>query len=176
MLEARERLGLSQPLAAELCGIPVWVYYRLESLKYPVKYMEEVILKVSSGLGIPPDDIMPVEMAGVSVPNKKVEVAEVSVNRMLAFVERGERLLLPSPETQAQNNDDIDLLLQFVTELPNRHQEVVLLRYGLKDGQCYTYLEIEKSLNVKKDRIRQIEAESLRKLREIYQRHGHYFP
>jgi len=49
--------------------------------------------------------------------------------------------------------------------LQKREQEVLELRFGLLDGTCYTLEEVGKRFNVTRERIRQIEAKALRKLR-----------
>ena len=49
--------------------------------------------------------------------------------------------------------------------LTDREKEVLRLRFGLKDGKARTLEEVGKSFNVTRERIRQIEAKALRKLR-----------
>ena len=70
-----------------------------------------------------------------------------------------------SPEEYAINEvlkDDISLVLQTLTE---REAEVLKLRFGLVDGTCRTLEEVGNIFNVTRERIRQIEAKALRKLR-----------
>ena len=54
------------------------------------------------------------------------------------------------------------ILLETLTE---REQRVLILRFGLKDGRSRTLEEVGKEFNVTRERIRQIEAKALRKLR-----------
>lgn len=49
--------------------------------------------------------------------------------------------------------------------LTDRERQVVRLRFGLKDGRARTLEEVGKEFNVTRERIRQIEAKALRKLR-----------
>ena len=49
--------------------------------------------------------------------------------------------------------------------LTTREEEVLRLRFGLKDGRPRTLEEVGKVFNVTRERIRQIEAKALRKLR-----------
>lgn len=58
--------------------------------------------------------------------------------------------------------DQIAKLLDTLTE---REQRVLILRFGLKDGRSRTLEEVGKEFNVTRERIRQIEAKALRKLR-----------
>ncbi|MDD2203556.1 MAG: RNA polymerase sigma factor RpoD [Bacilli bacterium] len=70
-----------------------------------------------------------------------------------------------SPEEYAINEvlkDDISLVLQTLTE---REEEVLKLRFGLIDGTSRTLEEVGNIFNVTRERIRQIEAKALRKLR-----------
>jgi len=52
-----------------------------------------------------------------------------------------------------------------LNKLSFREREIIKLRYGLKDGQKHTLREIGKRFDVTRERIRQIEAEALRRLR-----------
>ena len=58
--------------------------------------------------------------------------------------------------------EHIDLLLQ---DLKDREKQVIVLRFGLEDGHPRTLEEVGKEFNVTRERIRQIEAKALRKLR-----------
>lgn len=58
--------------------------------------------------------------------------------------------------------DQIAKLLDTLTE---REQRVLILRFGLKDGRSRTLEEVGKEFNVTRERIRQIEAKALRKLK-----------
>ena len=70
-----------------------------------------------------------------------------------------------SPEENAFSTilrDDIDAILK---TLSPREEEVIKLRYGLKDGRCHTLEEVGLVFEVTRERIRQIEAKALRKLK-----------
>jgi len=49
--------------------------------------------------------------------------------------------------------------------LSEREREVLHFRFGLEDGRSYTLEEVGKRFGVTRERIRQIEAKALRKLR-----------
>ena len=70
-----------------------------------------------------------------------------------------------SPEDYTTNEllkDEIDDVLLTLTE---REEKVIRLRFGLEDGKARTLEEVGKEFNVTRERIRQIEAKALRKLR-----------
>ena len=56
-------------------------------------------------------------------------------------------------------------LLKVLSTLTDREQKVLRLRFGLDDGRTRTLEEVGKEFNVTRERIRQIEAKALRKLR-----------
>lgn len=56
-------------------------------------------------------------------------------------------------------------LIEVLNTLTDREQKVLRLRFGLDDGRARTLEEVGKEFNVTRERIRQIEAKALRKLR-----------
>ena len=65
-------------------------------------------------------------------------------------------------QTSLRIREHIDILLQ---DLKEREKQVIVLRFGLEDGHPRTLEEVGKEFNVTRERIRQIEAKALRKLR-----------
>jgi len=70
-----------------------------------------------------------------------------------------------SPEEYATNEILKEEIKSVLMTLQEREQEVLELRFGLIDGTCHTLEEVGKRFNVTRERIRQIEAKALRKLR-----------
>ena len=70
-----------------------------------------------------------------------------------------------TPEANVESvmlREHIDQLLM---DLKERERQVIVLRFGLEDGHPRTLEEVGKEFNVTRERIRQIEAKALRKLR-----------
>ena len=70
-----------------------------------------------------------------------------------------------SPEEYATNEILKEEIKGVLLTLQQREQEVLELRFGLIDGTSHTLEEVGKRFNVTRERIRQIEAKALRKLR-----------
>ena len=70
-----------------------------------------------------------------------------------------------SPEEYTENEILKEEINEVLSTLQPREQQVLELRFGLIDGTCYTLEEVGKRFNVTRERIRQIEAKALRKLR-----------
>ena len=56
-------------------------------------------------------------------------------------------------------------LVEVLGTLTSREEKVLKLRFGIEDGRTRTLEEVGKEFNVTRERIRQIEAKALRKLR-----------
>ena len=72
---------------------------------------------------------------------------------------------IPSPADAAAFSMLKDQLNEVLATLTEREQEVLRLRFGLDDGRQRTLEEVGQQFNVTRERIRQIEAKALRKLR-----------
>jgi RNA polymerase primary sigma factor len=72
---------------------------------------------------------------------------------------------VPSPADAAAFSMLKEQLVEVLSTLTDREQEVLRLRFGLDDGRARTLEEVGQQFKVTRERIRQIEAKALRKLR-----------
>ncbi len=72
---------------------------------------------------------------------------------------------VPSPADAAAFSMLREQLMEVLSSLTDREQQVLRLRFGLDDGRARTLEEVGQQFNVTRERIRQIEAKALRKLR-----------
>ena len=72
---------------------------------------------------------------------------------------------VPAPAEAAAFSMLKEQLVEVLDTLTDREQKVLKLRFGLEDGRARTLEEVGKEFDVTRERIRQIEAKSLRKLR-----------
>lgn len=104
-------------------------------------------------------DIQRIAMEPVSL---ETPIGEEDDSHLGDFIEDKDAL---SPDQYANNQllkDEIDLVLKSLTE---REEKVLRLRFGLEDGRTRTLEEVGREFDVTRERIRQIEAKALRKLK-----------
>ena len=83
-------------------------------------------------------------------------------SRLVDFIHDKDAMAPDDAALKTITNEDIDSVLRTLTP---REESVIRLRFGLKDGRCHTLEEVGSEFNVTRERIRQIEAKALRKLR-----------
>ena len=83
-------------------------------------------------------------------------------SRLMDFIRDEDALAPDEAALKTITNEDIDSVLRTLTP---REESVIRLRFGLQDGRCHTLEEVGSEFNVTRERIRQIEAKALRKLR-----------
>ncbi len=114
----------------------------------------------------------------LEVPTKKVENMIQVARRPLSletptddeedsvlgdFIEDEEA---PAPAETATYNLLREHLESVLKDLPPREVRILQLRYGLLDGQAYTLEEVGRKMGVTRERVRQIEAQALTRLRQ----------
>ncbi len=115
--------------------------------------------------------------SALDVPPKKVENMIQVARRPLSletptddeedsvlgdFIEDNEA---PAPDDTATYNLLREHLEEVLNGLPPREVRILQLRYGLLDGQAYTLEEVGRKMGVTRERVRQIEAQALSRLR-----------
>jgi RNA polymerase primary sigma factor len=76
------------------------------------------------------------------------------------------------PSEQIEEERRVALVFNWLNELQENEMEIIILRFGLDDGEPKTLESIGQRYGVTRERIRQIEASALRKLRKITMRLG----
>jgi len=77
-----------------------------------------------------------------------------------------------NPEGAMLETDLGERLADAVSELPEREAQIIKLRFGLSEARVYTLEEIGQRFGVSRERIRQLEARALKRMREICNERG----
>lgn len=76
------------------------------------------------------------------------------------------------PEVMLQNTNISGNLEKWLGMLPEKHAEVLSRRFGLRGYEMSTLEEVGSEIGLTRERVRQIQVEALRKLREIVEKNG----
>ena len=120
---------------------------------------EEIAEKMEN---VSADKVREIQKIALDPVSLETPIGEEDDSHLGDFIEDKETL---SPDDYTNNQllkDEINNVLQGLTE---REEKVLRLRFGLMDGRTRTLEEVGKEFNVTRERIRQIEAKALRKLK-----------
>ena len=118
--------------------------------------------EIAERMGITESRVVEIQKSAQDPVSLESPVGEEDESKISDFVE-DESIKSPT-ESTAQDILKTQLL-QVIETLTPREQKVIRLRYGLDDNHARTLEEVGKEFNVTRERIRQIEAKALRKLR-----------
>ena len=118
--------------------------------------------EIGEEMEIPPEKIRGIIKLAQLPISLEAPIGDEEDNHLGDFIE--DRNALPPPDAASEQllKEQIDGVLSSLTP---REQRVLQLRFGLEDGRSRTLEEVGKEFQVTRERIRQIEAKALRKLR-----------
>jgi RNA polymerase primary sigma factor len=118
--------------------------------------------EIAEKLGIPVEKVREVYKISQDPVSLETPIGEEEDSHLGDFLP-DERTMGPEEyTTQEMLKEELDGVLLTLTD---REEKVLRLRFGLDDGQCRTLEEVGQIFGVTRERIRQIEAKALRKLR-----------
>lgn len=151
------------------------------TIRIPVHMVETInkVLRVSrqllQELGREPTDDEIADEMGIQVEKVRdiLKIAQEPVSLEMPIGEEEDSHLgdfiaddnAPAPQDAASYSMLREQLLEVLHTLTQREENVLKLRFGLEDGRPKTLEEVGKVFNITRERIRQIEAKALRKLR-----------
>jgi len=118
--------------------------------------------EIGKGMAISSDRVREILKLSQMPISLEMPIGEEEDSHLGDFIE--DRATLPPADVASQELLKAQLN-RILSELTDRERRVILLRFGLEDGRARTLEEVGKEFNVTRERIRQIEAKALRKLR-----------
>jgi RNA polymerase primary sigma factor len=115
----------------------------------------------------------------MTLPERKVRIIRRAVKAMASATQAPDdegRLLLsemladektPPPQDAIFNESESQLIHKMLNEINEREATILRMRFGLDDGEGMTLKEIGARIGLTRERVRQIEAEALRKLNDM---------
>ncbi|MBQ3347411.1 MAG: RNA polymerase sigma factor RpoD [Synergistaceae bacterium] len=119
--------------------------------------------EIANKMGIEPSRVEEIRRISQLPVSLETPIGEEEDSQLGDFIEDHE---LPSPDEAAAGHLLHEQIEEMLSALSEREREVLHFRFGLEDGHSYTLEEVGKKFNVTRERIRQIEAKALRKLRQ----------
>ena len=137
------------------------VYYTNESAKETVERMPSAE-EIAERLDMPVDKVREIMRVAQEPVSLETPIGEEEDSHLGDFIPDEEA---PVPAEAASQTLLKEQLADVLKTLTPREEKVLRLRFGLEDGRPRTLEEVGKEFNVTRERIRQIEAKALRKLR-----------
>ena len=118
--------------------------------------------EISYGLGVTPERVREIQKISQEPISLETPIGEEEDSHLGDFIEDRSA---PSPSDSAAYQLMKDQVRGVLDTLNDRERRVLQLRFGLDDGRSRTLEEVGREFGVTRERIRQIEAKALRKLR-----------
>ena len=123
---------------------------------------EPSVPELANALDISEEKVMEIMQIAREPASLETPIGEEDDSNLGDFVADSNAVTPEGNVESVMLREHIDTLLE---DLKERERQVIVLRFGLEDGHPRTLEEVGKEFNVTRERIRQIEAKALRKLR-----------
>ena len=134
----------------------------LERRFQPVTVGEPSVEEISKQMGIPVEKVIEIQKIAQDPVSLETPIGEEDDSHLGDFIQDDDS---PAPQDAAAYTMLKEQLEEVMNTLTPREAKVLKLRFGLEDGKARTLEEVGKEFQVTRERIRQIEAKALRKLR-----------
>ena len=125
---------------------------------------EALVEEIAAEMGLEVDKVRHIQRISQETVSLETPVGEDDEDSVLAAFVEDEKVPLPSVD--AARTLLRERLQDILNDLAPREQKILALRFGLEDGVTHTLEEVGVEFGVTRERIRQIEAKALEKIRE----------
>ena len=118
--------------------------------------------QIAQAMDLPVERVREIMRVAQETVSMETPIGPEEDSRLMDFIRDEDALAPDEAALKTITNEDIDNVLKTLTP---REEQVIRLRFGLVDGRCHTLEQVGEQFQVTRERIRQIEAKALRKLR-----------
>lgn len=118
--------------------------------------------QIAEAMDLPIERVREIMRVAQETVSMETPIGPEEDSRLMDFIRDEDALAPDEAALKTITNEDIDSVLKTLTP---REEAVIRLRFGLEDGRCHTLEQVGLEFHVTRERIRQIEAKALRKLR-----------
>lgn len=124
--------------------------------------------EIAAEVGKPIEDVL--QLLNLSEPTTSADSPVTDNNKTLidTISDEGSH----NPEFTAEEDDLLLVLDQWLTDLPVKQREVLVHRFGLQHHQEKTLEQVGQEIGLTRERVRQIQVDALRRLRDVLRKHG----
>ncbi|MEM2991407.1 MAG: sigma-70 family RNA polymerase sigma factor [Halobacteria archaeon] len=126
------------------------------------------VLEISSAMGISEEKVKQIAKLAQKPASLETPVSEEDDGQLLDLLAD---ISMISPGEKLEEKLQSEEIMELLDQLKEKEREVLILRFGLRDGVPRTLEEIGDNFKLTRERVRQIEAEAIAKLRKIISAH-----
>lgn len=164
----RQSITRSIATHGRIIRLPVHVIEKLNKIKHAQRQIAEKegrsasLAEIATFLGMTTEQVQDILTRIPKSVSLEVKVGKDKDTELVDLLETD----MASPEEQLIQESLCRDIHKIVADLSDREQEVIFLRFGFKDGISYSLAQIGSLLELSRERVRQIEAKALQKLRQ----------
>ncbi len=166
------RQAITRALAdqASTVRIPVHMVETISKYKQVVRRLSQdlgrdpLVEEIAAEMALEPEKIRHIQKINQETVSLEAPVGDEDEDSTLGEFIEDEKIL--SPLQQTAQRLLVDQVKEILNDLAPREQKILEMRFGLKDGVTRTLEEVGKEFAVTRERIRQIEAKALEKIRQ----------
>ena len=154
---------------ARTIRIPVHMYETIHKQRKVTRELfqqlgrEPSVDEIAKVMGVPVEKVIDIQKISQDTVSLDTPVGEEEDSTLGTFIQDENAI---SPADSASIMMLKEQLMEVLATLTPREQKVIMLRYGIEDGHTRTLEDVGREFSVTRERIRQIEAKALKKLRQ----------
>ncbi len=154
---------------ARTIRIPVHMYETIHKQRKVTRELfqqlgrEPSVDEIAKAMNVPVEKVIDIQKISQDTVSLDTPVGEEEDSTLGTFIQDENAI---SPADSASIMMLKEQLMEVLATLTPREQKVIMLRYGIEDGHTRTLEDVGREFSVTRERIRQIEAKALKKLRQ----------